>query len=697
MFNLSLSKMPTETMLSNLDLQPKSNIANKVRNTTLPKTKPLLPVYEAISNSIHAIGEVAKIKPILGKIVINLIRNGNPETLKDLLDIDIYPIHSIEIVDNGIGFNNDNITYFIEADTDHKIEIGGKGVGRFVCLKAFKKIVVESNFEDDDALICRKFEYKATKDGIHDFNEVVAEGFRERLTKVLLSEFREDYQKNVPMSLVQVAREIVNHFLLYFIEDTAPDIIVRNQNNLEINCKQLFTTEFEKEIQTTSFQLAEFIFTLYLTKSYKSQSHKIHYCAHHRSVKEEGLINKIPDLGKNSIKDDDTQFYYQAYVVSDYLNDHVDTERVGFNFPTEEDEDDLRLIEDITLSKIRNNSVEKIEELLVDYLAEVRETKINNYRPIINDDLKQYRAVLNNRLEDIKLLPPNLTRQKLDIELYKIESSWKIEVKEEGAKLLEEKKDIQNLDEYKTRYEKFLEQFNEIGQVDLARYIVHRKTIIELLEQFLNINEASKFIDEDMIHGIFFPIRSTSDEILPENQNLWLLDERLTYHSFLASDKKFDKIENLEVNSKDRTDLLIYNDALAFSEDKKAPHSSFTIVEFKKPQRDNFADYSADKNPVEQCEKYIDSLLEGNVKDRNGRFIKVDSKTPFYVYIVCDITKSLEKILMNREYSLTPDGLGYFALKTKYYNAYIEVLPFEKVLKDAQKRNQILFDKLGIS
>ncbi len=45
-----------------LDLHPKSNIANKVRNTSLPRTKPLLPLYEAISNSIHSINELAKIQ-----------------------------------------------------------------------------------------------------------------------------------------------------------------------------------------------------------------------------------------------------------------------------------------------------------------------------------------------------------------------------------------------------------------------------------------------------------------------------------------------------------------------------------------------------------------------------------------------------------------------------------------------------------
>jgi hypothetical protein len=227
--------------------------------------------------------------------------------------------------------------------------------------------------------------------------------------------------------------------------------------------------------------------------------------------------------------------------------------------------------------------------------------------------------------------------------------------------------------------------------------VVHRKTVIDLLNEFLDIDKSEKFKDEDIIHNIFFPIRSTSDEVLPENQNLWLLDERLTYHSFLSSDKSFDKIDEIDVKNGDRADLLIYNDALAFSEDKRSPHNSFTIVEFKKLQRNNFRDYDSEKNPMEQCERYIESLLAGKVKDRTGRLINVEQNTPFYVYIVCDITPSLEKILRNREYIQTPDKLGYFTVKSQYYKAYIEVLPFEKVLKDAQKRNRILFDKLGIS
>ena len=149
-------------------------------------------------------------------------------------------------------------------------------------------------------------------------------------------------------------------------------------------------------------------------------------------------------------------------------------------------------------------------------------------------------------------------------------------------------------------------------------------------------------------------------------------------------------------NNKYRTDLIIYNEAFAFSDSKAAPHNSFTIVEFKKPMRDDYQDYDGEKNPIEQTEKYIDNLLNKSVTGRNGRLVDVTDKTPFYIYIVCDITPSLEKILKNREFEKTPDGKGYFKVKSKYYAAYFEVLPFEKVLDDARKRNRILFEKLNI-
>ncbi|AXT19796.1 ATP-binding protein [Flavobacteriaceae bacterium AU392] len=676
-----------------------SNIANKVRNTNLPRTKPLMPLFEVISNSIHSIDEAIKaglIKEGESKIVIKCIRNGAEETLKELKVIDNYPIHSFEVEDNGIGMNKDNLTSFIESDTDHKIEIGGKGVGRFVCLKAFKKLNIKSQYIDSDtSLKAISFDFKATKVGFENIQYPETKDSSVG-TKVTLNNIKDEYQKNLNFALHSVAQEIVSHFKLYFIRKQEPTIIVRNQNNLEFNLTNVFNTEFKSEVLDATFDIQEEEFELYLTKSLKNLSHKINFCAHNRSVIREGLYSRIVDLGKKPITDEDgNKFYYQAYVVGQLLDEHVDTERIGFNFPDGHDEEDEESL-DINLAKLRRASIKSIEELLEDYLTEVRENKIETYRPTIDEDLPQYRSTLAHRKEEVSKLPPDLPKDKLDIELYKIESKWRLEVKEEKIKLLDEKKDVTNLEEYTKKYEKFLSDFNEIGKSDLARYVVHRKTIIELLESLIEHKEDEKFENEDLVHSVFFPIKTTSDEITPDKQNLWLIDERLTYHSFLASDKSFKSVEGVTSDSKQRADLIIYNEAFAFSDSKSSPHNSFTIVEFKKPMRDDYKDYDEDKNPIEQSEKYIDNLLEGKVKGRNGRFVEVNEHTPFYIYIVCDVTPSLEKILKRREFEKTPDGKGYFKVKSKYYSAYFEVLPFEKVLDDAKKRNRILFEKLKI-
>lgn len=42
---------------------------------------------------------------------------------------------------------------------------------------------------------------------------------------------------------------------------------------------------------------------------------------------------------------------------------------------------------------------------------------------------------------------------------------------------------------------------------------------------------------------------------------------------------------------------------------------------------------------------------------------------------------------------MTPDGMGYYGYQSERH-AYFEVISYAKLLADAKKRNQILFDKL---
>ena len=45
---------------------------------------------------------------------------------------------------------------------------------------------------------------------------------------------------------------------------------------------------------------------------------------------------------------------------------------------------------------------------------------------------------------------------------------------------------------------------------------------------------------------LVFPMHSTNAGIPYNEQNLWMIDERLTYHSFIASDKQLRTLEMLK-------------------------------------------------------------------------------------------------------------------------------------------------------
>ncbi|MCD0457277.1 hypothetical protein LPB85_17680, partial [Chryseobacterium sp. LC2016-27] len=136
-----------------------TNLKNRVNKLYVPKTKSLLPLFEVISNSIHAILEKRILdKTFEGEININLIRTGSPDALKQLDDLDKYPIKSFEILDNGIGFNNENLNSFKEFDSEKKAKIGGKGIGRLVCLKLFSKLIFDSIYIENNKFYERSFE-----------------------------------------------------------------------------------------------------------------------------------------------------------------------------------------------------------------------------------------------------------------------------------------------------------------------------------------------------------------------------------------------------------------------------------------------------------------------------------------------------------------------------------------------------------
>lgn len=105
------------------------NIRGRLKNFNLPKNQPLVPLFEAIVNSIHAIQErrIAG-DNFNGRITIKIIREDQI-SIGDVVEVPA--IQSFEIVDNGVGFDEANFDSFMDSDSTYKASLGGKGVGRF--------------------------------------------------------------------------------------------------------------------------------------------------------------------------------------------------------------------------------------------------------------------------------------------------------------------------------------------------------------------------------------------------------------------------------------------------------------------------------------------------------------------------------------------------------------------------------------
>jgi hypothetical protein len=185
-------------------------------------------------------------------------------------------------------------------------------------------------------------------------------------------------------------------------------------------------------------------------------------------------------------------------------------------------------------------------------------------------------------------------------------------------------------------------------------------------------------------------LRCISDDVPFEQQNLWIIDERLTFHSFLLSDRPLNNLDDVESDSESRPDILIFNRPLAFSDDGEPLHS-IVVIEFKKPDRTNYRD----EDPVTQAYRMIRDIRESKMKDKGGRYIRpANANIPAYCYIICDHAP-VETRIQNMGGRRTPDNLGYYGFN-EALNAYYEVISYNKLLSDAGKRNRVLFERMNL-
>jgi len=666
------------------------DLRGRVNNTKLAVSNPLLPLFEAIINSIHAIEESAEGK---GSIEVFVERDKSQGLLaSDQTAIALGPIENFVIQDNGIGFTEENFRAFKTSDTTKKVAKGGKGVGRLLWLKAFEKAEIESTFVESERFWRRSFEFAFTERGIERQSKKEIEEVP-LSTSVRLVGLRSQYEKPCPKTAATIARRIIEHCLEYFALDSCPKItLVDEDADTRIDLKRFFSSEMRVQSQTSKIKIKEKNFRVHhvLVNSAQDGQHRIFFCAHQRAVRSDPLVGKIPNL-VTPLRGEDGQgsVIYSGYISGKYLDETVNTERTAFHI---HDQFELPLVNELTWKDLIDGSVAAAGEFLSPYTEPIRRSNEERIREYVQKEAPQYRPLVKHRKEWLGEIPANLPDDKLDVELYKIDQRYATELREKATKLQASNGGVQSLEDSRLVFEKFIEEWNEHGMAKLARYVAHRKATLNFLNHRLCLRDDGRYPLEESVHQIIFPLKQTSDDIRSDRMNLWIIDEKLAYHYYLASDKQFKQLEAVDLSSPKRPDLVIFNNPFAFA-DSEAPFGSIVLVEFKRPARN---DYTDDENPIAQVYGYVREIKAGEAKDRQGRPIRVPGHTPFYAYIVCDLTPKLMEQAENAHLTPTPDSHGYFGYNPNL-GVYIEILSFDKLANDAKKRNAVLFEKLGIT
>jgi len=674
----------------------KSNLKRRIDKLKLIKANHLMPLYEAVINSIQSIYDNKDLESSKdGNIEVFFDRKDKTQTHVDFKseeDLKMLPVRNIVITDNGCGFIDKNFDSFITYDTDLKEKKGGQGTGRLLWLKAFKSVEIESFYKENDKYYKIKFPFTIDNEGVDsDFvekEEITQADFKFQ-TIIRLDGLKDEYQEQYSQNLDTIGRKIINHFISYFVNsDKCPRIVIKNDFDSELLNTTFNNSLLSENIEQSSFNLNNLAFNLHYLriKDIAKGAHKLHFCADSREVYNINLKNYIPNLSSKWIdRTTNEEFYYQIFMTGKYLDESVDQDRAGFIF----DESSLFTNSD----EITTAAIKQIKEDIKDQLEKIESEKFKSIKSYITKNSPQYRLLLNDKYKtQLENIPPSARGKELDIKLYdeyyKVNKEAKQKTRELLSKKPENKEDLEFLN---NKFKDYVDQINEVGKSKLSEYVAYRKSVLDLLSKLQKQQDDSKYPLEKAIHQMIFPMNKTSDDIDYENHNLWAIDEKLAYHYYLASDKKLKSMEVIESDSGKEPDITIFNHQFLLTDNERI--NTVTIIEFKRPERN---DYTDDENPVKQIIEYVKDLRESKAKDKQGETITINANTPIYAYIITSLTPKVINIAKDSGYlTAAPDNSGYFGFHPSH-NIYFEIISYKKMIQDARDRNKILFDKLNL-
>lgn len=668
----------------------KINIEGIVRDIN-SKTTYITPIVEAICNSIDAIAG----KPD-GYIDIVVKRDNQKSLFDNDKNKGIGSIIAIDIIDNGKGFDKENRESFDTFKSGYKYQQGGKGFGRFMYLKYFNVVTVESIYKEDETYRRRTFSFGHQSEIIENEKDVLYNGENPATGTVLhLSSVKNNSIQDKGLDVM--ARKLVERILVFFGDKTLPVITLKEENGSEkIKLNDYVNSGSDIKLLLDQKEMSVLGHKSNIKYGFKINVYKVYYSslisricltANHREVTDTAIHNFVPEFKEALFEINDAgqqkNFSVLVCVMGDYLDKHVSMERDSFVFSKEPD-----AFYDLSQTEIEREAASIAESCFHESMSNRFKEKEQRVVSYVNESAPWHKTLLNEI--DMKNLPIGISDEELEMRFqrakFEKEQKTRFAIKEILAKQDESQDEYESLGD---QVNEILQSASETGKNDLAHYVCTRKKVLDLFDNLRRRTEEGKAHLECEVHNLIFPMINNDRIVNYDNHNLWLLDERLVFSQYVASDKVISNVEH------DEPDLAVFfKERMFYRNGENTITSPVSIFEFKRPKRTNYPD---DENPIAQACKYARKILDGKYEMPDGiEPVKVSkTNTPVYLYIVCDIVPKIREFATLSNLTVSPDDEGYFGF-IPGYNAYVEIMSFKKLVEDAKMRNKVFFKKLGL-
>jgi hypothetical protein len=645
------------------------DFVGRVQNISLAPSpaNALLPVFEAITNSIQAIED----------------RFGSSELSKGTIRIEVIrdveaSVNGFIVTDNGIGLTPANMRSFETSDSRYKIAKGGKGVGRFVWLKVFEAVHIDSRYTGERGEGALSFDFVLAESdqlrNIAETNDLGATG-----TRVTLGPFRPQYRSVCPKKAETIQAKIISHFLAYFIGANAPNIVLVDGNASDLSRdfadyvkeRRDYPLELEYGGDSLKFALSCLLLPKYLSDDEKGVN-AIYYGANGRAVMRRPIDNAI---GMKAIEG---SYAFFGYVTGSYLDSQVNQERTAIAWDDDVG-DDLHVTALATIKSFLGPQIEKI-----------RTKQAGVVKRLLDENLR-FLTIISDPSEFANSL--DLGTQSTEDVFIELSRKARREENKTRAEYREAKRTKTDID---ADVKKYTEKLNRESLASLAEYVYKRKLILDAFDDKLNYVDEDKmrYELEEIVHELIVPLRSTSDELDYQDHNLWIVDDQLAFYSYFNSDKTLKVITGGGDPSTKEPDITLFD--LGLGMERAGSAEPVSIIEFKRPGRDN---YTLSDNPIVQLREYCSRLRKaGRLVTGKGREIRaVDANTPFHGHIIADLTESLLDMMKQFGPYAQKAGHSCYYKWDDDFHMFIQIQSYSDVLKGARARNEAFFQKLGIS